>query len=111
MAYPRIQKTSPGVFKKTWNYFTGGSSQNQMQESKILDQPSMQEEAMRIYLEEYKKILCDFSFSSLNPEIATSDILHIFHSLRYVHSCTCVRSYNNATISEYKNVSKVRFQG
>ncbi len=59
------------------------TGQRQMQE--ILDRSSMQSGALRIYLKEHKERLCDLA--SLNAEMATTDILHIFHSLRHVHTC------------------------
>ncbi len=45
----------------------------------------MQSEALKIYLKENRERLCDLA--SLDAEMATRDILHIFHSLRYVRNC------------------------
>ncbi len=106
VAYPHIAEASSGLIQRGWNMFTRSSSQSKIQD--ILDQPSMQSEALRIYLKSYKMRLCKFEFSSLDAEIATSDILHIFQSLRYVHNC--VGNCNNPKKSEYKIVSKVRYQ-
>ncbi len=82
VAYPHIVEPS-GLIQRSWHIITGARGFSQMQE--ILDQPSMQSEALRIYLKEHKERLCDLA--SLDAEMATRDILHIFHSLRYVRIC------------------------
>ena len=106
MAYPHIATDSSTVikvFKRGWDYITGGTSSKE--EIYIQDYDSMQSEALQLYMETYEHQLCQFQFSSIKS--ATEEIMKIFHSLRSVLTRTDRGRYDSHVSSELTKVCMV----
>ena len=79
IAYPRVDSKS--IFTKLYERVVGGT------EKSLPNQSVMQSLALKVYLKEYKDILCDFKFSTLDAQSITKQIMDIFHSVHSVHHC------------------------
>ena len=84
MAYPHTDSKS--TVTKVVEFFTGGIFTSE-KEVGLPDQNVMQSAALKLYLQIYRDILCEFKFSNLNAQSITEQIMCIFHSLRVVQHC------------------------
>lgn len=87
MAYPHVSSDSNIVveFFKTLSSKLTGSKKNEIS---LPTQNLMQSEALKMYLEEHRLILCEMKFtSSFNIQTFIKEILFIFNSVRLVRHC------------------------
>ena len=101
MAYPHVV-TKQSRVRRVYNFVTRTDS-TPVDKVDLPDQNSMQSEALKMYLEEFKKRLCDFNI--LNAQIATTEIMNIFQSLLSVQHCVNnwtweMEIYNSAKLSK-----------